>query len=95
MSGVVCVVSPFADVDNVVEMETDSNTLKRGSDEEEDFSVRGEEGWECRDRFVLRYDPKLLRFKEVLGKDDNDCFYYHSWRNNIVIAFGTLSSFLT
>jgi len=26
---------------------------------------------------------------------DDDCFYYHSWRNNVVIAFGTLSSFLT
>jgi len=25
---------------------------------------------------------------------DDDCFYYHSWRNNVVIAFGTLSSFL-
>jgi len=24
---------------------------------------------------------------------DVDCFYYHSWRNNVVIAFGTLSSF--
>ena len=29
------------------------------------------------------------------GCDDDDCFYYHSWRNNVVIAFGTLSSFLT
>jgi len=28
-------------------------------------------------------------------RDDDDCFYYHSLRNNIVIAFGTLSSFLT
>ena len=27
--------------------------------------------------------------------NDDDCFYYHSWRNNVVIAFGTLSSFLT
>jgi len=27
--------------------------------------------------------------------DDDDCFYYHSWRNNVVIAFETLSSFLT
>jgi len=27
--------------------------------------------------------------------DTDDCFYYHSWRNNVVIAFGTLSSFLT
>jgi len=27
--------------------------------------------------------------------DDDDCFYYHSWINNVVIAFGTLSSFLT
>ena len=22
--------------------------------------------------------------------DDDDCFYYHSWRNNVVTAFGTL-----
>ena len=29
------------------------------------------------------------------GVDDDDCIYYHSWRNNVVIAFGTLSSFLT
>jgi len=27
--------------------------------------------------------------------NDDDFFYYHSWRNNVVIAFGTLSSFLT
>jgi len=27
--------------------------------------------------------------------DASDCFYYHSWRNKGVIAFGTLSSFLT
>ena len=27
--------------------------------------------------------------------DDDDCFYYHSWRNNVVNAFGPLSSFLT
>jgi len=26
---------------------------------------------------------------------DDDCFYYHSWRNNVAIAFGTLLSFLT
>jgi len=26
---------------------------------------------------------------------DDDCFYCHSWRNNVVIAFGTLQSFLT
>jgi len=26
---------------------------------------------------------------------DDDCFYYHPWRNNVVIAFGTLSSFYT
>ena len=28
-------------------------------------------------------------------RDDDDCFYYHPWRNNVVIEFGTLSSFLT
>jgi len=27
--------------------------------------------------------------------EDDDCFYYHSWRNNVLIACGTLSSFLT
>jgi len=31
------------------------------------------------------------RERERLYNDD-DCFYYHSWRNNVVIAFGTLSS---
>ena len=25
--------------------------------------------------------------------DDDDCFYYHVWRNNVVIAFGTLFPF--
>jgi len=35
---------------------------------------------------------KFLRNK--LSHDD-DCFYYHSCRNNVEIAFGTLSSFLT
>ena len=39
-------------------------------------------------------DERQVRLK---GRehDDDDCFYYHSWRNNVVIAFGTLSSFLT
>ena len=31
----------------------------------------------------------------VAHPDDNDCFYYHPWRNNVAIAFGTLSSFLS
>jgi len=31
---------------------------------------------------------------ELNVRDDDDCFYYHSWRNNVVIAFGTLSSFV-
>jgi len=25
---------------------------------------------------------------------DNDCFYYHSWRNNVVMALGTLLSLI-
>jgi len=33
--------------------------------------------------------------KETFIYDDDDCFYYHSWRNNVVISFETLSSFLT
>ena len=35
------------------------------------------------------------RLANTPNQDDDDCFYYHSWRNNVVIAFGTLSSFLT
>jgi len=30
-----------------------------------------------------------------LQEYDDDCFYYHSWSNNVAIAFGTLSSFRT
>jgi len=30
-----------------------------------------------------------------MSNDDDEGFYYRSWRNNAVIAFGTLSSFLT
>jgi len=26
---------------------------------------------------------------------DDDCFYYHPWRNSIAVAFGTFSSLLT
>jgi len=48
------------------------------------FKVQGE------DADTLGY----LRGKDVGDFDDN-CFYYHTWRNNEVNAFGTLSSFLT
>jgi len=27
-----------------------------------------------------------------MNEDDDDCFNHHSWRNNVVIVFGTLSS---
>jgi len=42
--------------------------------------------WDC------RYIPVNAQGDQL---DDDDCFYYHSGRNNVVIAFGTLSSFLT
>jgi len=42
-----------------------------------------------------RWMTLLLRRCADMELDDDDCFYYHSWRNNVVIAFGTLSSFLT
>jgi len=32
---------------------------------------------------------------KICTYNDDDCFYYHSWRNDVVIAFETLSSFLT
>ena len=43
-----------------------------------------------RDKTLLAHVQSICE-----GHDDDDCFYYHSWRNNVVIAFGTLSSFLT
>jgi len=39
------------------------------------------------------YKQKYKTKKRTFEYDD-DCFYYHSWRNNVVIAFGTLSSFI-
>jgi len=30
-----------------------------------------------------------------MKSDEDECLYYHSSRKNVVIAFGTLSSFLT
>ena len=41
---------------------------------------------------AFRFSAALIEWSQ---SDDDDCFYYHSWRNNVVIAFGTLSSFLT
>jgi len=31
---------------------------------------------------------------ESTYEDDDDCFYYHSWRNDVVIAFGLSRLFL-
>ena len=42
---------------------------------------------------ILSFDQKLKNNVMNCYIDD-DCFYYHSWRNNVVIAFGTLSSFI-
>jgi len=39
------------------------------------------------------YTDVVLLYRLILGTYDDDCFYYLSWRNNAVIAFGTLSSF--
>jgi len=50
-------------------------------------------------RWISLTSPcKLSIRRAALCREDvvnDDCFYYHPWRNNVVIAFGTLSSFLT
>jgi len=45
----------------------------------------------------LLWEERLgkTRIRTTEGLTDDDCFYYHSWRNNGIIAFGTLPSFLT
>ena len=35
---------------------------------------------------------KAFRKINKKSTDDDECFYHYSWRNNVVIAFGTLSS---
>jgi len=37
----------------------------------------------------------MITLERAVLADDDDCFFYHAWRNNVVIAFGTLASFLT
>jgi len=44
--------------------------------------------------FSFKLFPGVASSKYV-STDDDDCFYYHSWSNNVIIASGTLSSFLT
>jgi len=39
------------------------------------------------------HDLRLRRFNFFLY--DDDCFYYHSWRNNVVIAFGNWYSIVS
>jgi len=58
--------------------------------------------WVQSQRLVLmrfcrcKESPDLTETTHALvQRDDDDCFFYHSWRHNVVIAFGTLSSFLT
>jgi len=44
---------------------------------------------------VSKHAMCVVQVEVYTKTSDDDCFYYHSWRNNVVIAFGTLSSFLT
>jgi len=39
--------------------------------------------------------PRRFTQPAPISPPDDDCFYYHSWRNNVIIAPGTLSSFLS
>jgi len=55
----------------------------------------GHEVRELRDSLGCSTGMPCVGCSVQLKYHDDDCFYYHSWRNNVVIAFGTLSSFLT
>jgi len=46
---------------------------------------------------LLNFVPGLHSIWFILSSvlDDDDCFYYYYCGNNVVIEFGTLSSFLT
>jgi len=47
----------------------------------------------CRRLFPYKPKPFLVKERKIVY--DDDYFYYHSWRKNVAIAFGNLSSFVT
>jgi len=60
-----------------------------------DFEVciYGYEGYICVYVYIHIYIHMYVHLYIHRCNGEDDCFYYHSWRNNVVIAFGTLSSF--
>jgi len=50
---------------------------------------------ETLETIVQRCESKGISFSLTCTHNDDDCFYDHSWRNNAIIVFGPLSSFLT
>ena len=76
--------------------ERNKNMTQKKNERERVTLVRreGKRFRERNTRISYYYDYYVHYYKHVYVYDD-DCFYYHSWRNNVVIAFGTLSSFLT
>ena len=46
---------------------------------------------------MIEHQVRVKMLKRMIEGANNhdDCFYYYSWRNNVVIAFGTPLSFLT
>jgi len=59
-------------------------------------AVRGV-AWDLFERECFEFPKNTsLSFPATcLQHDDDDCFYYHSWRHNGAITLATLSSFLT
>ena len=46
--------------------------------------------WNSKKRLLLGPRTNSQEQPTARPNEDDDCFYYHSWRNNVVIAFGTL-----
>ena len=65
---------------------------------EDEFTIhRRQSGRIEQTKLIVRAIPNAT-LKELFVQmdcDDDDCFYYRSWGNNVVIAFGTLPSGLT
>ena len=55
----------------------------RGSAVESDFYTK-----------LKKLDIQEGKKDKLFADDNDDCFYYHSWRSNVVIAFGTLAVLL-
>ena len=80
--------------DSFVELIEEMELWKK-DDATEDFWSRLAKALQLSNISITWAEQSNSRLASVIPLDNDDnCFYYQSWRNNVVIAFENLSSFL-